>query len=119
MNIHPFASVHRLMLGTTCMATLILSACSATPTAVDSHFGQAVQQAQARQSLNDPATHPCQHSAHMRDHDMNRPRPQQACSQDTDGVSAKSAVDRYQKSFENPPPPVQVFNIDFGSASPR
>jgi hypothetical protein len=34
-----------------------------------------------------------------------------------DGQAAKAAVDRYQKSFETPPAPVNVLNIGIGSGN--
>jgi len=34
-----------------------------------------------------------------------------------DGQAAKAAVDRYQKSFETPPAPVNVLNIGIGSGT--
>jgi ABC-type glycerol-3-phosphate transport system substrate-binding protein len=35
----------------------------------------------------------------------------------TDGQAAKAAVDRYQKSFEVPPLPTNVFNIGVGGGA--
>ena len=34
-----------------------------------------------------------------------------------DGQAAKAAIDRYQKSFETPPAPVNVLNIGIGSGN--
>ena len=33
----------------------------------------------------------------------------------TDGGAMKSAIDRYQKSFDTPPVPVNIFNIGVGT----
>jgi len=37
----------------------------------------------------------------------------------TDGVSAQSAIERYQESFQTPPSPTPVFNIGVGATRTR
>jgi hypothetical protein len=76
-----------------------LAACSTPPpTELDRNFGQAVRNARVAQTLNPSATG----RAH--------PPP-------TSGAIAKASMDRYQKSFETPPPPVNVLNIGVGTSS--
>lgn len=76
-----------------------LAACSTqSPTEIDRNFGQAVRNARAAQTL-DP-------SAAGRAHQPT-----------TSGAIAKASMDRYQKSYETPPPPVNVLNIGVGTSS--
>jgi len=56
-------------------------------------FGDAVRAAKARQIINPDAS-------------RNTARPD-----GLDGTSAKATIERYQKSYESPPPPVNVFTI--------
>ena len=113
---------------------LALTACNTPPTALDMHFGDAVKQAQAQQTLHadlppcqhgmDPATCPMAPQSGMREnmHENMREhmrKHQRSQAADTDGVSAQAAVTRYQDSFKSPPPPAPVFNIGLGSASAR
>ena len=103
---------------------LTLTACDTSPTLVDQHFGQAVQRAQAQQSLLSqgmpPGTGhgkpPCMHQG------MGMGGPAMHCDRhhaipDTDGASALFAVTRYQQSFQTPPAPAPVFNIGLGAVS--
>ncbi len=80
-------------------ACLALSACSHDPSAIDQHFGSSVRDAVQRQTANP------------------RPPPPPQFTFTSDGQSAKSAIDRYQKSFDVIPPPANVFNIGVGSGS--
>ncbi len=80
------------------LASVALAGC-ATPqkSALDDHFGEAVNAAKAAQIINpdaslntDPVT-------------------------GVDGQAAKGAVDRYHKSFVQPPASTNVFTIGVGS----
>ena len=100
--------------GLCCMILLTLGACSSAPTAVDQHFGAAVRQAQQKQTRYSESAHCPAHGtclAHERGH-------MHAQASDSDGVTAKSAIDRYQKSFETPAfaPSAPIFNFGFGGA---
>jgi hypothetical protein len=66
---------------------LTLGGCDTAPTWVDRHFGQAVQQ----QTHTASAPH------------------------ETDGVSAKAAVDRYHDSLQAPAAAPSVFNFNLGA----
>ncbi|PUE33334.1 hypothetical protein B9Z52_08115 [Limnohabitans sp. Jir72] len=79
------------------LATMTLGACASSPWTPDATFGEAVRQAQHTQVLD--ATAPVA----------------VPLLSGTDGVIAKSAVDRYQKSFEVLPLPVNVLNIGVGT----
>jgi starvation-inducible outer membrane lipoprotein len=78
---------------------LALSACSNYPSPIDDNFGASVRQMVQTQTANPSASHSNQSAA------------------TTDGQAAKAAVDRYQKSFEVPPLPTNVFNIGVGSGA--
>lgn len=80
-------------------AALAAAGCSAPRTAVDDRFGQALTGARAAQVV-DP-------EAPSRARTVPR----------GDGQAAKSSIDRYQKSFDAPPPPVNVLNIGIGGGS--
>jgi type IV pilus biogenesis protein CpaD/CtpE len=67
-----------------------------SPSLVDENFGQAVNRARARQVIDPNAS-------------LVQREPQ-----GIDGQAAKSSIDRYQKSFDVPPPPVNVMNIGVG-----
>jgi hypothetical protein len=88
---------------TVCFAALVLSACTEPRiggnTLTDQTFGDAVRAAQAQQTLNPKAS-------------QNLMVPQ-----GMDGHAAKSTVDRYEKSFELPPPPVNVYTIGVGTGT--
>lgn len=81
---------------------LMLSACDTAPTQVDRHFGMAVRQAQMQQAQQLGSMHERHHP-----------------STSTDGVSAQSAVERYQESFQTPPTPAPIFNIGLGATRTR
>ena len=81
------------------LLALASQGCANYPSAIDSNFGSAVRQVIAEQTAN--------------------PNPQANSGKpaQTDGQSAKSAVDRYQKSFDVLPLPTNVFNIGVGSGT--
>lgn len=76
-----------------------LTSCSHTPSTVDNNFGFSVRQLVKTQIANPLAP-------------MNPTSPAPS-----DGQSAKSAIDRYQQSFDSVPPPTNVFNIGVGSGT--
>ncbi len=78
-------------------AASLAAGCAAPLLVVDGNFGRAVNGAKAGQVI-DPDAPSRRRSPAV-----------------TDGQAAKSAVDRYQKSFESPPPPINVLNIGIGS----
>ena len=79
------------------LISLLLGGCASyTPTA-EERFGEAVRQARAAQ--------------------IARPAASTAAAAPLDGQAAKAAVDNYQRSFEAPPKPVNVFNIGLGGNS--
>lgn len=74
-----------------------LTGCAATTTPrLDETFGDAVNLAKARQTLNPDASRNADPVAGL------------------DGVSSNDAIDRYYKTFKAPPPPTTVFNIGIG-----
>lgn len=73
--------------------------CSNTPYADPPQAGQAVRKAWTAQTLNADAD------------------PKKWPPADSDGVAMKSAVDRYQSSFDKPPAPVNVMNIGIGGSA--
>jgi uncharacterized protein YceK len=81
----------------TLLLTLALSGCANAPSLIDSHFGLAVQRAQAQQTQPSPL------------------RASTAPVADTDGISAEAAVARYQQSFQAPAALSPVINIGFGT----
>lgn len=74
-----------------------LSACASSIWTTDAQFGQSVRQAQQAQTIDPDAA-------------LSKP-----AETGTDGAIAKAAIDRYQKSFETLPPPVNVLNIGVGT----
>ena len=76
---------------------LLLAGCVSRAPVVDQHFGEAVSTAKAQQTINPDAS---------RDRDP---------VAGLDGQAANAVVDRYHKSYETPPQPVNVFNIGVGS----
>lgn len=77
----------------------LMAGCAYPPSAVDANFGAAVTGARAQQVVDPDAPSRARAPA------------------STDGQASKAAVDRYQKSFEAPPAPVNVLNIGIGSSS--
>ncbi len=90
----------------------LLGACTTAPTAVDQRFGLSVKEAQQQQTLSGTtcAGHCARHGQQGMRH---------ASGPDSDGVTARSAITLYQKTFETPPPSAPVFNIGIGSSSTR
>lgn len=80
-------------------AALILGGCAHPQYATDEAFGDSVRAAQAQQTLNQDAS---RNTAPMTG---------------LDGAAAKATVDRYQKSYETPPAPVNVFTIGVGGTN--
>ena len=79
--------------------SIALNGCANYPSALDENFGSAVRQAISVQTANPDASQ------------VVRPPAQ------TEAQSVKSSIDRYQKSFEVPPLPTNVFNIGVGSGA--
>ena len=86
----------KVVLAGLCAASL---AGCAGPTRTDLAFGDAVRAATASQIIDPDA------SRNM------------AMPSGWEGGAAKSTIDRYKKSFEAPPTPVNVFAIGMGGAS--
>lgn len=80
-------------------AACVLGGCAEAPTRTDQMFGDAVRAATASQIIDPDASRNLTPPAGM------------------EGAAAKSTIDRYQKSFEAPPAPVNVFTIGMGGAS--
>ncbi|MDD5329657.1 MAG: hypothetical protein PHX38_06605 [Sulfuricella sp.] len=74
-----------------------LSGCAEVTPYWDQHFGETVNLAKAQQTVNPDASRNTDPVAGL------------------DGQSGKAAIDRYHQTFQNPPPPVNVFNIGIGS----
>lgn len=84
------------------LSPLAVAACSTSP-AFDRSFGESARLATFQQTRDPSAT------------ERNGDRP-------VDGIEARAAsktMDRYYKSFAEPPPPVNVFNIGLGSEGAR
>jgi len=84
-----------------CALIPLLSACASTTSRMDLRFGQSMSILQAQQTA-DPAA-PLRNSDRL-----------------VAGFEARTAsvvVDRYYKSFEKPPRPVNIFNIGLGQRS--
>jgi hypothetical protein len=80
-------------------AALLLAGCVTRTPVLDQHFGEAVNTAKAQQTINPDAS---------RDRDP---------VAGLDGQAADATIDRYHKSYETPPPPVNVFTIGIGGSS--
>ena len=81
-----------------CMVPVLLTACASFTSRLDSRFGESVAVLQAQQTA-DPA-------APLRNRDR--------IVTGFEARTASAVVDRYYKSFEKPPRPVNVINIGFG-----
>jgi hypothetical protein len=75
----------------------VLAGCASNTPILDQHFGDAVNAAKAQQTLNPEASQNKDPVAGI------------------DGVAAKATIDRYQKSFEQPPATTNIFNIGVGT----
>lgn len=83
----------------TLAAALLLAGCVTRAPVVDQHFGEAVNTAKAQQTINPDASLDRDPVAGL------------------DGQAANAAIDRYHKSFETPPQPVNIFNIGVGGGA--
>ena len=81
------------------LATLILASCVSQSPYVDQHFGEAVNAAKAQQIINPDASLNNDPVAGV------------------DGQAAKGAIDRYQKSFVQPPATSSAFTIGIGGGA--
>lgn len=66
---------------------------------LDEKLGDAVNMAKAQQTINPDASRNTDPVVGL------------------DGQAAKSVIDRYQKSYQSPPPPVNVITIGVGSGA--
>ncbi|WP_396431408.1 hypothetical protein [Limnohabitans sp.] len=78
--------------------SLSITGCANDAYVTAPNFGSAVRKAVSAQTLNQDAGK------------------QQTAKAGADGVIMKSTVDRYQSTYEMPPPPVNVFNIGVGGS---
>lgn len=77
----------------------LLAGCAARTPVLDRHFGEAVNTAKAQQTVNPDASRDPDPVAGL------------------DGPAADATIDRYHKSYETPPQPVNVFTIGIGGGS--
>ncbi|MDP3743088.1 MAG: hypothetical protein Q8Q76_01940 [Methylotenera sp.] len=80
-------------------ASATLAGCATNTPVLDEHFGEAVNAAKAQQIINPDASLNTDPVAGV------------------DGQAANAAVDRYHKSFVQPPATTNVFNIGVGGSS--
>lgn len=80
-------------------AVLILGGCAHPRYASDEAFGDSVRAAQAQQTLHPDASR------------------NTAPPKGMEGAAAKATIDRYQKSYETPQAPVNVFTIGVGTGN--
>lgn len=80
-------------------ASATLVGCATNTPVLDEHFGEAVNAAKAQQIINPDASQNTDPVAGI------------------DGQAANAAVDRYHKSFVQPPATANVFNIGVGGSS--
>lgn len=92
-----YALTGKWTVGTLMVGAILLAGCVPRSTVVDQHFGEAVNAAKAQQTLNPDAS---------RNRDP---------ASGLDGQAANATIDRYHKSYETPPAPVNVFTIGVGS----
>ncbi len=78
-------------------ASICLAGCASNTPQLDAHFGEAVNAAKAQQTINPDASLNTKPAAGV------------------DGQAANAAVDRYHKSFEQPPASTNVYNIGIGN----
>lgn len=79
-------------------ASATLAGCATNTPVLDKHFGEAVNAAKAQQTINPDASQNTDPVAGV------------------DGQAANAAVDRYHRSFVQPPATTNVFNIGIGSS---
>jgi hypothetical protein len=80
-------------------ASAALAGCAPTTPHLDARFGDAVNTAKAQQTVNPDAALNTNPVAGL------------------DGPAANAVIDRYHKSYETPPAPVNVFTIGVGDSS--
>lgn len=88
-----------LRIASIAVAAMIVAGCAEYPSHVDDQFGMAVTRARAQQTIDPDAP------------SKRRDVP------GIDGQAARASVERYEKSFETPPPPVNVFTIGVGGGT--
>lgn len=88
-----------LRLTLTVLAAALIAGCAEYPSQVDDQFGMAVTRARAQQTIDPDAPSKRREVLGI------------------DGQAAKASVERYEKSFETPPPPVNVFTIGVGAGA--
>jgi hypothetical protein len=81
------------------LASAALSGCAPNTPRLDANFGDAVNTAKAQQTINPDASQNTDPVAGL------------------DGQAANAVIDRYQKSYEQPPAPTNVFTIGVGGGS--
>ncbi|MDD2933211.1 MAG: hypothetical protein PHO76_04935 [Methylotenera sp.] len=91
-------STYKFVLATL-FGTVVLAGCATNTPYIDKHFGEAVNAAKAQQTINPGASQNTDPVAGV------------------DGQAANAAVDRYHKSFVQPPVTTNVFNIGVGTGS--
>ncbi len=89
----------KLAIASVGLVALLVAGCAENRYREEEGFGDAVRAAKARQIINPDASRSTARPDGM------------------DGHSAKATIDRYEKSFETPPAPVNVFTIGVGSGS--
>jgi len=81
------------------IASSVLAGCATSKTPVlDEHFGEAVKAARAQQTINPDAS------------------TTNEAMFGVDGAAADAAIDRYHKSFSQPPVTTNVFTIGVGNS---
>jgi predicted small lipoprotein YifL len=81
------------------LASVALTGCATQTPILDQHFGDAVNAAKAQQIINPDASQNTDPVAGI------------------DGQAANASVDRYHKSFVQPPATTNIFNIGVGTGS--
>lgn len=88
---------HFFSTGALCAVALAIAGCVPLTPNLDSHFGEAVNQLKAQQTLSPEASRNTDPVSGI------------------DGKAAKSAYDLYQKSYQAPVPPASAFTIGVGT----
>lgn len=81
------------------LASAALSGCAPNTPRLDANFGDAVNTAKAQQTINPDASQNTDPVAGL------------------DGQAANAVIDRYNKSYEKPPAPANVFTIGVGTGT--
>lgn len=81
------------------LMALLAAGCAENRYREEEGFGDAVRAAKARQIINPDASRSAKRPDGL------------------DGKAAKATIDRYEKSFESPPAPVNVFTIGIGGST--